>query len=300
MALLEDIVNNKRQEIDDRKKKIKVEELKEIVGSQPSPCNSLKTSIDETRKKYGFAIIGEIKSKSPSMADMKPENVDKALAVYNDSSVIAGISVLTDLKYFGQGTSFLEKFRKKTSKPILRKDFIIDTYQVWEAKAKKADAILLMSTLHKDNINQFYKIYELAKKLNLEVLIEFGMDMPPHKDFIPSSAHLIGINSREFKGINAIKKTVSSTILSKDLSTKKATHINFYKQLESVAGTDYTVIAESGINQPNELDQLVETGYSGALIGTAFLKEGDVQTTVNNFYNYIASHKAHSVNYKFA
>jgi indole-3-glycerol phosphate synthase len=301
MALLEDIKNHTKQDVKDRKVSTPLEQLKEKADTFTKPI-SLKNSIDEARKKFGFSIIGEIKRKSPSMGDMKIENFKNALDVYNNSPIISGISVLTDLKYFGQGVSFLEKTKKKTQKPILRKDFIVDTYQVWEAKANKADAILLMSTLHRDDSKQFHKLYELARSINLEVLIEFGMEMPPHQDFLPKDAHLIGINSREFNNSTihyAINKKISS-ITSKDLSTNRQIHRDFYKKLENLIGDGQTVIAESGIGQASETKELAEIGYSGALIGTAFLKQGNIEKTVSGFSDFVTNCKTLKTNFKYA
>lgn len=271
MSLLDEIKLNKLDEVKKRKEKVSLTELRDKTDTSIKPV-SLKESIDEARRKYGFGIIGEIKTKSPSMGNMKEENVDDALEVYNNSPVISGISVLTDYKYFGQNLNVLKSKKNKTHKPVLRKDFIVDAYQVWEAKANKADAILLMSTLHSDNPEKFNELYKLARSINLEVLIEFGMDQEPNKNFIPDDADLIGINSRGFVSGKLKLNYKLGSLIGKDMSVNREMHDEFYDRLISIAGDQKTVIAESGIKEPKETASLAAVGYSGALIGTAFLK----------------------------
>src|SRR5438094_10398041 len=95
----------------------------------------------------GFGIIAEIKKKSPSMGKMKPANVAQAPEVYKESAVVKAVSILTDSAYFGMAIEDLDRLKRQIGKPVLRKDFIFDEYQVFEARAAGADAILLMASV---------------------------------------------------------------------------------------------------------------------------------------------------------
>ena len=299
MSLFNEIINNKKTEVELAKKSRPAEELLKMVSENRSRhvFRSLKKSIDDVTRKYGFGIIGEIKKKSPSMHSMDANNVEKALEVYNRFPIINSISVLTDEKYFGQTIYDLENISKNTNKPVLRKDFIVDEYQILEAKAFGADAILLMSSVHKNSPSKFHDLYNYARSIDLEVLIEFGMECTPNIDFIPKSAELFGINSRGFKKNAA--GWLMSFFFEKDASTNKNRHFQLIKKLTGIIGQNKTIIAESGIDNPVELDKLLMEGYSGALIGTGFLKRERIQDTVNSFSAYInKNYKKNSVSLK--
>jgi indole-3-glycerol phosphate synthase len=284
MSLLDEILNSKKLEVEKSKKELPLAELKEKTDVR-TPCRSLQKAVEDTKGKYGFGIIGEIKKKSPSMKEMNSANVEKALAVYDRSPIISAISVLTDYPYFAGTIAYLKAVAEKTGKPVLRKDFIIDEYQVWEAKANKADAILLMCSVHKDNPGLFNDLYNLARSVNLEVLIEFGVETEPNTEFVPKDAGLFGVNSRKF--ITSKLNYSVSGLLSKDLTTDSKIHFDYLKKLRAVTGEGKTFIAESGIRHPTETSLLAEVGYCGALIGTTFLKEGDIEKTVGEFCSYI-------------
>lgn len=265
MSLLSDILRRTKADLVERRSRLPLSELRRRAEDMPPP-KSLKDALSK-----GFSIIGEIKRRSPSAGEMNSRNIADALDVYNDSPIITAISVLTDEPFFGGSLDRLWQARKATNKPILRKDFIVDEYQVWEARAFGADAILLMAAVHEDNPGQLGYLYEVAKSLGLQALVEIGMSQArPEKQaaIIPRDAEIWGINSRQFHSSRLKLRMRASKLFGRDFMTSPSRH----RQLRGLTPDGKIVVAESGIHQPREIDALVQLGYNAALIGTAFLK----------------------------
>jgi indole-3-glycerol phosphate synthase len=152
----------------------------EITASkQARPVKELKARIRDLSPLSGrfsealkgkFGLIAEIKEKSPSAGLMKPENVKDAYTCYEKSSLVRAVSVLTNKVHFGMSIDRLQDARNRFSKPILRKDFIVDEYQIYEARAYGADAILLMGNVL--DSGKLFNFWQTAKGLGLEVLFE--------------------------------------------------------------------------------------------------------------------------------
>jgi len=265
MSLLNDILQRTRSDLVERRSHLPLSELQRRAKDMPPP-KSLKGALSK-----GFSIIGEIKRRSPSAGEMNSRNVADALDVYNDSPIITAISVLTDEPFFGGSLERLWQARKATSKPILRKDFILDEYQVWEARAFGADAILLMGAVHEEQPNRLKDLYELAKSLGLQALVEIGMSQAgPQKQaaIVPKDADIWGVNSRQFHSSRLKLRMRASKLLGRDFMTSASRH----RQLRSLIPPGKIAVAESGIHKPQEIDALVYLGYNAALIGTVFLK----------------------------
>lgn len=264
MSLISDILQRTRADLVERQSRLPLSELRRRAEDMPPP-KSLKDALSN-----GFSIIGEIKRRSPSAGEMNSRNVADALDVYNDSPIITAISVLTDEPFFGGSLDRLSQVRKATSKPILRKDFIVDEYQVWEARAFGADAILLMGAVHEKNPGRLESLYALAKSLGLQALVEIGMSKAgPEQQaaIVPRDAEIWGINSRQFHSSPLKLRMHASKLLGQDLMTSRSRH----RQLRGLIPPGKIAVAESGIHQPAEIDELVELRYNAALIGTAFL-----------------------------
>lgn len=265
MSLLSDILQRTRADLVERQSRLPLSELQRRAEDMPPP-KSLKEALSN-----GFSIIGEIKRRSPTAGEMNPRNVADALDVYNDSPIITAISVLTDEPFFGGSVDRLSQVRKATTKPILRKDFIVDEYQVWEARAFGADAILLMGGVHEKDPARLEYLYQLAKSLGLQALVEIGMSQAgPEQQaaIVPKDAEIWGINSRQFHSSRLKVRVGVSKLLGQDFMTSKRRH----RQLRGLIPAGKIAVAESGIHKPREIDALVHLGYHAALIGTAFLK----------------------------
>ena len=244
MNILEKIVAQKRIEVTERKALIPIALLEKSIYFNSSTV-SLKSYLLREDKS---GIIAEFKRKSPSKGDInKYAKVDEVTLGYMQSGASA-LSVLTDEQFFGGSDNDLKKARKLNYCPILRKDFIIDEYQIIEARSIGADAILLIaSVLSKEEIIRFSN---LAKKLSLEVLLEVHNEK--ELDKIPNEEVLIGVNNRN---LETFEVTLQNSI---DLFPKLPVSV--------------VKVAESGIKTPEDIALLKSFGYNGFLIGEQFMK----------------------------
>lgn len=268
MNLLEQILQDKRDEVGAAKAARPLGDLQKKIQDISKPLG-FRQALTE----HGFGIIAEIKKKSPSMGAMIPANVQEAPQAYKDSPMVKALSVLTDSKYFGMGIEHLEELKRQIGKPVLRKDFIMDEYQVFEARAFGADAILLMaSVLERDALR---RLFEAASGLGMEVLFECHSKQ--EIEMIPPGAHLYGINSRKFKTKRGSLRYRASRLVGRlrlfelfgirDFSTD----LDLFKELIEHLPESAVKVAESGL-QPNDICAVRDLGFDCALIGTALLK----------------------------
>jgi indole-3-glycerol phosphate synthase len=212
-----------------------------------------------------FGLIAEIKGRSPSVGPMRPENVAEAPAAYEASPVVKALSVLTNERHFGGNMERLREIRALVSKPVLRKDFIVEEYQIREARAFGADAILLMaSVLDSTRLKVFH---EMALELGMEALFEVHDE--EEVAALPPAAKIVGINSRRFKaseesaGFAAVGGKGSSE---KDFSIRLDTF-----ELIDRLPQETIRVAESGLDAGNVLT--VAKQFNAALVGTSLLRD---------------------------
>ncbi len=243
MTILDKIAETKTEYVNRRKEMFPLALLKESIHYN-APCVSLSQYIKRPDKS---GIIAEFKRKSPSKGYInKYASVDEITLGYMQSGASA-LSILTDEPYFGGTDEDLRLARKLNYCPILRKDFIIDSYQIHEARSIGADAVLLIARLlTKEHIEEYS---ELAVKLGMEVLLELHEEAELEK--LPKSNVLVGINNR-------------------DLTTFKVDIDRSIKMLSDLP-KDAVKIAESGIDSPETLLRLREAGFDGFLIGERFM-----------------------------
>ncbi len=247
MTILEKIIETKKIELEIVKKTISIEDLKKLPNFQKksiSLVNRLKNS--------SHGIIAEHKRRSPSKSIIN-ESIDINQIIHGyDRADVCGISVLTDKKYFGGSLNDLRNARKLTNIPILRKEFIIDKYQLIEAKANGADAILLIAAcLDK---YQIINLSAFAKEIGLEVLIELHNENELEKCLI-DTIDIIGVNNRNLKTFEV--------------------DINTSIKLSNMIPEKYLKISESGISNYDEIRKLRNYGFKGFLIGELFMKNND-------------------------
>lgn len=241
---LDNILIAKAQEVKLKKEIKSVQELKK-GGYMQTACNSL---FDALQNKTDAAIIAEFKRKSPSKGiinDKAP--ILKTLKGYQDSGA-AAVSVLSDYDFFSGSLADVHAAKQTLSIPVLRKDFIIDPYQVFESKCIGADAILLISRiLSQDQLKEYGK---LATELGLEVLYE--VHSQEDIDKLPHFAQIIGINNRNLKSFEV--------------------DFGHSQRLCSALPTQSFKIAESGIKSGLDMRTLKNAGFNGFLIGEGFMK----------------------------
>ena len=263
-SLIDSIVEQVEKRIQERKRLLPIEDLRSrAVGAKRA-----RVRFREALQAKPFSLVAEIKRKSPSSGEMDPVNVAEALAVYDSTSSISAISILTEEDYFAGSLDHLRHAREHTDKPILRKDFIVDEYQVWEARANGADAILLMAGLHEVDPGRPKRLLDLALSLEMDVLFELGMNGDGDRP-IPGST-ICGINSRRFETTALQVRSRLGRLIGAELSIDSDKH----RALRPLIAEDQLAIAESGIDAPSRLKALFDMKYDAALVGTAFLKKG--------------------------
>jgi indole-3-glycerol phosphate synthase len=244
MNILDKIVADKQKEVAIRKSLIPVSQLEQsILFNRPE--NSLAKAL----KNSDSGIIAEHKRRSPSKSEINQSLNVQDVAVGYENAGVCGMSVLTDAKYFGGSLDDLILARGTTKFPLLRKEFIIDEYQILEAKAYGADVILLIAAiLSRKEIKQ---LSEFAKSLNLNVLLEVHNEEELHKAIMPS-LDMLGVNNRNLKTFEV------------SLDTSKA--------LSKLIPDDFVKVSESGISSIDAIKDLKNYGYQGFLIGENFMK----------------------------
>jgi indole-3-glycerol phosphate synthase len=255
MDILTKIVNDKRIEVNLRKQLIPIKQLEQSILFERdtiSLASKLRTSTS--------GIIAEHKRRSPSKQVINHNlNVFDVAKGYEDAGV-CGMSVLTDGKYFGGSLDDLLTARSSCNLPLLRKEFIIDQYQIIEAKAYGADVILLIAAiLTKTEIRQFS---ELAKSLNLEVLLEVHNEEELNKSIMPS-LDMLGVNNRNLKTFEV--------------------SLEISKQLSTLIPDDFVKVSESGISSIEAIKTLQPYGYKGFLIGENFMKTDNAGESAKQF-----------------
>jgi len=255
MNILNQIIARKKQEVALKKSVISTNQL-ENTDLFNSKTKSLSKSIINSP----FGIIAEHKRRSPSKATINHSlTVEEVVTGYENAGA-SGISVLTDSLYFGGSLEDLILARAAVSTPLLRKEFIIDEYQVLEAKANGADAILLIAAvLTKDEIKS---LSEFAHSIALEVLLEVHNPEELEKSIMPS-LDIIGVNNRNLK-------TFEVSLLN---SVELATQIP----------EDFVKISESGLSKTEDIKLLKSIGFQGFLIGESFMKTTNPGKSLEEF-----------------
>lgn len=244
MNILDKIVKDKRVEVNLLKGLIPISQLEASVLFERDSI-----SLSHALRKSKTGIIAEHKRRSPSKSVINQDlNVQDVAKGYEKAGA-CGMSVLTDGKYFGGSLDDLLLSRASVKMPLLRKEFIIDEYQIIEAKAHGADVILLIAAIL--NHNEIKTFSELAKSLNLDVLLEVHNEEELQKSIMPS-LDMLGVNNRDLKTFEVSLET------SKTLSIK--------------IPDDFVKVSESGISNVEAIKELKPYGYQGFLIGENFMK----------------------------
>ena len=265
MAFLDEILERKKTELTEAKQARSLQILKEMIRDAP-PAASFA---DAFGGGAGFGIIAEIKRKSPSGGEMPSENVAAAPAVYAASPAVRAVSVLTNTADFGMSIEELTRVKAMVAKPVLRKDFIFEEYQVYEARAFGADAILLMANvLDRDRLKRLFLI---SQQLGMDVLFE--AHTREEIETLPQGAKIYGINSRKFKASTRWK--INDVLLSLGMG-KSGSAPDLSVDLETFGLIKHIPehgikVAESGL-KPAQISKVRSMGYDAVLVGTSLLK----------------------------
>lgn len=257
MTILDKIIERKKQEVGKAKSKISLQELKnsEFFGR---PTFSLKESVIN---KSG--IIAEFKRKSPSKGIINDKVSPLEVVSGYEKFGASGISILTDSDFFGGNFEDILNVRNHIQIPILRKDFMIDEYQFYEAKSIGADVVLLIASCLSPN--QVQEFTQLAHELNLEVLLEIHTEN--ELQHFNKNIDLVGINNRSLK----------------DFKVDLQHSVNLKNQLPK----NVLSVAESGIYSAEDFKFLKEKGFDAFLMGEYFMKNENPGKAFENFLNEI-------------
>jgi indole-3-glycerol phosphate synthase len=258
--LINKILENKREEIAASKAVLPLEDLKIKAGENDGDIRPFSGGLRECGSKH--KIIAEVKRVSPGTGFSRMDFDPVAIGKGYQKSGAGAISVLTDYRFFGGSLNFLVSVRNAVSLPILRKDFILDIYQVYEARAYGADAILIMAI----NFESKLEIADLcgtADELGMDVLFEVHTE--DDLGMIPETPVLVGINNRDFR----------SPDLDVDLDTTR--------RLLPLVGNSKFIVCESGIRDASVMAELEGLGVDAFLIGSAFMEADDPGTELRSF-----------------
>ena len=257
MNILDKIIADKYKEVDLKKGLIPTKQLEQSVlfGRQGE-------SLAKVLRESDTGIIAEHKRRSPSKQTINQNtNVGQVAKGYQTAGA-CGMSVLTDIKYFGGSLEDLLLARASAKMPLLRKEFMISEYQVLEAKAHGADVILLIAAvLTKSEIKT---LSELAKSLDMDVLLEVHNEEELHKSIMPS-LDMLGVNNRNLKTFEVSLETS--------------------KSLSKLIPDDFVKVSESGISSVEAIKELRPFGYQGFLIGENFMKTENPGMSAKEFIN---------------
>lgn len=249
--ILDKIVEDKKKRLPEDKKRISPEQMRRRAESYPTRA---KNCFYKNLAKDGISIIGEFKKASPSLGTITSKiDLMERIDEYNAS--VDAISCLTEQDHFNGDIEYLKQIRAKSQLPILRKDFMIDEYQFFEAKAIGADAVLLITAILDDT--QMRDFYQLARELELDVLVETHDEYEIERA-LKIEPRIIGVNNRNLKDFTI---TLENT-----------------KRLRKYIPKDKIYISESGIMTDEDVHFLKEVGVDGFLIGRAFMEAADPRT----------------------
>jgi indole-3-glycerol phosphate synthase len=263
MGILDEIVSRKRKRLEDSKAAVSLNELKKRIANSEKPgdfMSALKRSGDEK-----IRLIAEIKRASPSKGVIRKDFDYKSIAsLYEKKNAVRAVSVLTEEDFFRGSLSFLRDVKKVLSKPLLRKDFIFEEYQIYESRAYDADAILLIAAILERN--QAIEYLHLARELGLSVLFEVH-NLRELETALSVKSEIIGINNR-------------------DLATLQV-DINRTFELKKEIPPDKIMVSESGIRTRRDVKRLEDAGVDAVLIGTSLMETEDIGGKIDELMDQI-------------
>jgi indole-3-glycerol phosphate synthase len=244
MSILETITNYKRKEVEAAKSLVSMQQMRRQANFAVVPTRSFSEAI----KQSPTGIIAEFKRRSPSKAEISPmADAETVIKAYTQSGATC-CSVLTDTAFFGGSLTDFSIARRATHIPLIRKDFIVDEYQIYQSRFYQADAILLIAAvLTADEISNYIRV---AHDLNIQTLLEIHNER--ELDKFDSATDMVGINNRDLH--NFVTDVEASCRLIERLPKQTVK------------------ISESGISSPAQVRELREAGFDGFLIGERFMK----------------------------
>jgi indole-3-glycerol phosphate synthase len=259
-TVLRKIIARKWEEIAERKLKTSLSDLK-IRAAEQSPARGFVKAIEQKIALGKSAVIAEIKKASPSKGVIREHFVPAELAVSYEKGGAACLSVLTDIDFFQGADSYLQQARAAVTLPVIRKDFLVDEYHIYEARALGADCVLLIVSALETK--KLHELNDLAIELGLDVLIEVH-DEKELDIALQLPNKLIGINNRNLHNFEVTLETT-------------------YKLLNKI-GSERIVVTESGILARVDVQAMKEKNVNAFLVGEAFMRAEDPGVALFEFF----------------
>jgi indole-3-glycerol phosphate synthase len=252
--ILDEIVAHKRHEVAAAKARISEADLRAHIGDLEEPTRGFARALKDSRASGWTTIIAEVKKGSPSKGVIRPDFDPLAIAETYAAGGAACLSVLTDERFFLGHLRFLSLIRELVRLPLLRKDFVCDPYQIVEARAAGADAVLLIAAMLE--LEQLRDFAACARELSLDVLLEVH-DEAELETALQTDCELIGINNRDLR------------TFATDLATTE--------RLLPLIPAGRFVVAESGIHSRADIERLQAAGAGAFLVGESLMREADIE-----------------------
>ncbi len=249
--ILKKIIKRKAEEVAERQEQVSIEQLQNSLPAA-SPCRGFVNALEQKISSGTAGIIAEVKKASPSKGVIREDFRPAEIAISYEQAGAACLSVLTDIDFFQGADAYLQQARAACKLPVIRKDFFIDPYQVYEARSLGADCILLIAACLTDA--KMEMLNSLAQDLGMDVLIEVH-DEEELKRALPLNNRLIGINNRDLR----------------TFETSLDTTIDLLKWIPD----DRIVVTESGIHAPEDVARMRENRVNAFLVGEAFMRADD-------------------------
>lgn len=263
MNILDEIVLTTKETLSRRKKQVPVEKL--LAGPFSFGIGT-RTGFKATLSVKGMHLIAELKKSSPSSGELRKDFNVTTLARSFEEAGASCLSVLTEEKYFSGSLDYLDEVRKTVSLPLLRKDFIVDEYQVHEARFHGADAILLIASIL--SVEELNRLSRLALSKGLDVLLEVHTEADMEKIGAAPEA-VIGINTRNLKDLSVDLQVLP--VLMKKIPAGRL------------------VICESGIKDTGDLALVKAAGVRGVLVGSSLMSASEPGALAKEFVSFLAS-----------
>ncbi len=250
--ILDDILQHKRDEVQQQRRIVPLAQLTELIAQQAAP-----RGFGEVLRRHaaiGTAIIAEVKKGSPSKGIIRADFDPCDIALRYQSAGAACLSVLTDARFFMGSLDYLKAIRDIVALPLLRKDFVIDPYQIYEARSAGADAVLLIAAAL--DRNQLCELNAVATELGLDVLLEVHNEKELEQS-LALPVDLIGINNRDLKSFH--------------------TDLAVTERLLPLIPSDRVVVSESGLCCRADIRRLQRAGAKAFLVGESLMREVDFE-----------------------
>jgi len=252
MSILDEIIEGVRIDLAARREAVSLDDLERMVASVGAPLDPMPGF-----RRRGFSIIAEVKRRSPSKGDLAEIPEPAVLAAEYEAGGAAAISVLTEQRRFSGSLADLDAIRERVSVPVLRKDFMVDPYQVWEARAHGADLVLLIVAALTDA--QLGSLALLARSLGMTCLVEVHTAEEVARA-VDSGAVLLGVNNRDLKTL-----TVDPGL---------------FARLAELVPPGIVKVAESGLTSPADAARAAAAGADVVLVGEALVRDQEPRRAV--------------------